>query len=156
MNNTELLSKITAKFASVTEFSPAAGYIKDVILTLAVPAGSLFNLCKELKENQELDFNYVMSLSGVDLGDKLQVVYHLYSLEKKHKLALKIELERSKPEATSVTPLWQAADWHEREAFDMFGIVFKGHPNLTRILTAEDFEGYPLRKDYAGKPDQYD
>jgi len=151
MENRELLSSIKAKFAGINELPGDEG-----LLTLAVPAGSLYNVCTELKVNHELDFDYVMCISGVDLKDKMQVVYHLYSMNNKHKVALKAELDRSSPEITSVAPLWQAADWHEREAFDMFGIVFKGHPNLTRILTEEGFIGYPLRKDYVGKPDQYD
>ncbi|MEI7903841.1 MAG: NADH-quinone oxidoreductase subunit C [Candidatus Firestonebacteria bacterium] len=156
MDNLELLSKITGKFPEVKEFLPAAGVLKDEMLAVSAPAGVILPLCTELKNNKDFDFDYVMCISGVDLKDKLQAVYHLYSLKRKHKLEIKTELDAVKPEVDSVSSLWQGADWHEREAYDMFGIVFKGHPNLTRILTAEDFEGYPLRKDYEGKPDNYD
>ena len=155
MNNPELLAKITEKFPSVAESKSAAGALPAFNLTVDVPAASIFDVCSWLKTG-EPKFDYLASLSGVDLKDKLQVVYHLYSLELKHKLILKADLGKTKPELPSVTNVWQAANWHEREAYDMFGIRFTGHPYLERILTAEGFEGYPLLKDFIAKPDQYD
>ncbi len=76
------------------------------------------------------------------------VVYHFYSLQHKHRLRLVVPVEESEAELDSLTPLWAGADWLEREVWDMFGIRFRGHPNLKRILMYEEFEGHPLRKDY--------
>jgi NADH-quinone oxidoreductase subunit C len=98
----------------------------------------------------QLQLDWLQCLSGVDyVADEMMcVVYDLWSFEKRHGLAVKVYCKRDHPHVPSVTDLWPAADWHEREAFDMLGIVFDGHPDLRRILCAEDWEGYPLRKDY--------
>jgi NADH-quinone oxidoreductase subunit C len=79
---------------------------------------------------------------------RFAVVYHFYSTDHKHRLRLVVPVEESEAELDSLTPLWSAADWLEREVWDMYGIRFSGHPNLKRILMYEEFEGYPLRKDY--------
>lgn len=86
--------------------------------------------------------------SGPPGEARFAVVYHFYSLEHKHRLRLVVPVEESEPEVDSLTPLWRGANWLEREVWDMFGIRFRGHPNLTRILMYEEFEGHPLRKDY--------
>ncbi len=114
----------------------------------------LFDICLELRDNPELDFDYLMCLTGVDFPDTLQVVYHLYSLKKKHKVVLKVSVPKDQPKVPSVERIWRSADWHEREAFDLFGIIFEGHHNLIRILLPYDWEGYPLRKDYK-EPETY-
>lgn len=96
-------------------------------------------------------FDFLSSISGVDLGvesGKMMVVYHLASIPYNFQLTLKVELDRTNPTLPTVSNTWRAADWHEREAFDLFGIVFEGHPDLRRILLPDDWEGYPLRKDY--------
>ena len=109
----------------------------------------------------ELAFEYLRCLSGVDYLDKkkttddLGVVYHLGSIEDANLLfCLKVRLERANPKVKTVEFVWRTADWHEREAWDMYGIEFEGHHNLTRILCAEDWVGHPLRKDYES-PDEY-
>ena len=79
---------------------------------------------------------------------RFEVVYHFFSLEWRHRIRLKVPVEESDPEIDSLTSLWQTANWFEREVWDMFGIRFKGHPSLKRILMYEGFDGYPLRKDY--------
>ena len=79
---------------------------------------------------------------------RFEVVYHFYSLSKNHRLRLKVPVEEKNPEVDSLTSFWASADWFEREVWDMFGIVFKGHPNLKRILMYKEFVGHPLRKDY--------
>jgi NADH-quinone oxidoreductase subunit C len=76
------------------------------------------------------------------------VLYHLYSMTHRHRVTLKVQMPREDAHVASVTALWQAADWHEREAYDLIGVVFDGHPNLTRILLPDDWEGHPLQKDY--------
>lgn len=109
----------------------------------------------------QLGFNYLACLSGVDYMDKkktttdLGVVYHLQAIpDAKLRFCLKVRLTRENPSLPTVENIWRTADWHEREAWDMFGIVFEGHHNLSRILCAEDWEGHPLRKDYVS-PDTY-
>ena len=118
-----------------------------------------------LKEDPEFDFNVLMDLSAVDYlafegpdptrpyvitgkGPRFEVVYHLYSFEKNHRLRIKIPVEEKDAVLPSIISLWPAADWYEREVWDMFGIRFIGHPNLKRILMYEEFVGHPLRKDY--------
>jgi NADH-quinone oxidoreductase subunit C len=97
-------------------------------------------------------YNFLSDLTGVDLGvdknPRFQVIYHLYSISTHKRLRLKVNLPPDNPTVESVTPVWKTADWFEREAFDLFGITFINHPNLTRILLPDQFEGYPLRKDY--------
>jgi NADH-quinone oxidoreductase subunit C len=103
-----------------------------------------------LRTDAALQFDWLRCLSGVDYAadGRLCVVYDLWSFEHRHDLAVKVFTPRSSPVVRSVADLWPAADWHEREAFDLLGIVFEGHPDLRRILLADDWEGHPLRKDY--------
>lgn len=104
-----------------------------------------------LHDNQELQFDSLVLLSGVDevKANLLSVYYHIESTSIKHKIVLKVVTDRSNPEINSVTSVWKCADWHEREAYDMYGIKFTNHPDLRRILMPYDWEaGYPLRKDY--------
>ena len=120
---------------------------------------------KFLRDNEELKFDSLMCLSGVDdtngekikdddglvtiKGGTLSVYYHLHSVELKHKITLKTSALREEPKVHSVENVWKCADWHEREAYDMYGIEFLNHPDLRRILMPYDWEaGYPLRKDY--------
>jgi NADH-quinone oxidoreductase subunit C len=97
-----------------------------------------------------LRLDWLQCLSGVDYvaDNKMACVYDLWSFEHRHMIAIKVLTPRDAPSIPSVADLWSAADWHEREAFDMFGIDFPGHPDLRRILCADDWEGFPLRKDY--------
>lgn len=118
------------------------------VSTLLVRADSLVNICTFLKENPRLEFDYLMSLSAVDWPDRFDVVYHLYSIQNRHYVTLKVRLDRKNPVIPSVVSVWKAADWQEREVYDMFGIAFEGHPDLRRILLIDEWEGFPLRKDY--------
>jgi NADH-quinone oxidoreductase subunit C len=108
-----------------------------------------------LKNESDLDFDYLMCISSYDKGDgKIYgVAYNLFSTTKNHYLEVRVETEDGKS-IPSVVSLWQTANWHEREAFDMMGIQFKGHPDLKRILLSDDWEGHPLRKKYK-EPDYY-
>lgn len=104
-----------------------------------------------LHDNEKLNFDSLINLSGVDeiKANVLSVYYHLESTSLKHKLILKVSTDRNNPVVASVTEIWKSANWHEREAYDMFGIKFLNHPDLRRILMPYDWEaGYPLRKDY--------
>ena len=100
------------------------------------------------KSDERLQFDYLSCLSGVDYKGKLGVVYHLYSMTHKHKIVLKVEVPTDAPNVPSVESIWKTANWHEREAFDLLGIHFVGHPDQRRILLPDDWEGHPLRKDY--------
>ncbi len=101
-----------------------------------------------LKNHMELKLNYLRNLSGVDMETHMEVAYHLISLETKREYCVKIKTNRETPSIPSVTPVWPTANWNEREAYDLFGIDFPGHPDLRRIMMADDWVGYPLRKDY--------
>ena len=118
------------------------------VSTLTVKANEIVYICAFLKEDAELRFDYLMSLSAVDWPDRFDVVYHLYSIPHRHYVTLKVKVDKQKPLVPSVTSVWKAANWQEREVYDMFGIEFDGHPDLRRILLEPDWEGFPLRKDY--------
>ncbi len=101
-----------------------------------------------LKEDPAFAFDYLRVLSFVDYKTELEVVYQFYSFRNEHQIAIRVKTDREKAEVPSVAGLWKAADWNEREAYDLMGIHFEGHPDLRRILLPDDWAGYPLRKDY--------
>lgn len=123
-------------------------------LTLKVAAESFGKVAAYLAKDDHLGFDSLMCLSGMDLGEELQVVYHLFSIKHKHKVTLKVNVPKDSPKVPSVEGIWSTAGWHEREAFDLFGIEFEGHSDLRRILMPEDWVGHPLRKDYQA-PKEY-
>jgi NADH-quinone oxidoreductase subunit C len=110
------------------------------------------DICRYLHDDPDIFLDYLVDLCGVDyLGKKdvrFEVVYHLYSIKHRHAIRLKAEVPEDDPSIDSVMPVWAGVNWHERECYDMFGIIFEGHPDLRRILLPEDWEGHPLRKDY--------
>ena len=108
-----------------------------------------------LKNESKLNFDYLMCISAYDKGDSkvYGAAYNFYSTVNNHYLEVRVEAEDG-TSIPSVVELWKTADWHEREAYDMMGLKFEGHPDLKRILLSEDWEGYPLRKDYK-EPDYY-
>ena len=117
--------------------------------TILVNSESVFEVCRFLNCTAGLDFDYLANLTGADYLDYLEVVYHLVSMKHNHSIVLKARCyDRQNPTMPSVTPIWRGADFQEREAYDMLGIRFEGHPNLKRILLWEGFEGYPLRRDF--------
>src|SRR5512143_1489236 len=102
-----------------------------------------------LRDDSASQFDTLCLLTGMDYtGGKLGVVYHLASISLGHKIVLKVDVTADSPHVPSVESVWKTANWHEREAFDMIGILFDGHPDLRRILMPDDWEGHPLRKDY--------
>ncbi len=118
---------------------------------LIVPVSHLEPVMKFLHEDERCYFDMLSCLTGVDLGeeaDAMEVIYHLNSIPKKKSLALMVQIDRKQPVVPSVANIWRTADWHEREAYDLLGIQFEGHPDLRRILLPNDWEGHPLRKDY--------
>jgi NADH-quinone oxidoreductase subunit C len=133
--------KIAAQFPdAVIESNDQAVVIKsEYLLTVA----------DYLKNNPEMAFNYLTDLTSVDYLDYFEVVYRLTSLDHNHSLVIKIRCyDRENPEVPSITGIWKGANLMEREIFDLMGIRFTGHPNLTRIFMWEGFTGHPLRKDY--------
>ncbi|HDX9659064.1 TPA: NADH-quinone oxidoreductase subunit C, partial [Bacillus toyonensis] len=120
---------------------------KDVP-TLVVDPSKYYEVMELLRFHEELAFDYMSELHATDFVTHMEVYVHLFSYGKKQSVAVKVKLDREVPQVESVTALWKGADWPEREAYDLLGIVFKGHPNLTRILMPDDWVGYPLRKDY--------
>lgn len=122
-------------------------------LTISVEKNSIVKVAEFLRDDNDLAFDFLSDVCGVDrtaIDNKntFEVVYHLYSLKRNHRVRLKVQLPASEPKIDTVTNVWKTADWHEREAYDMFGIIFEGHPDLRRILMPEEFKGHPLRKDY--------
>jgi NADH-quinone oxidoreductase subunit C len=135
---------------------------------VVVEPADLVEVCRFLRDDPRLRFELLNCITGVDYLEPdpkkapkagfephLEVVYHLSSFTHRHRLVVKVLLPRWKdnkagqlPEVPSVVPLWRTADWHEREVYDLSGVWFTGHPDLRRILTSEDWEGHPLRKDY--------
>jgi NADH-quinone oxidoreductase subunit C len=117
--------------------------------TLIADPSKIVDLCRYLKESEK--FIRLSAVTAVDWypeEPRFEVVYHLHSLERNNRLRVKCRLGGIDPVIDSVTSVWRGADWYEREVYDMFGIQFRGHPNLVRILMPTDWEGYPLRKDY--------
>jgi NADH-quinone oxidoreductase subunit C len=119
---------------------------------VVVAAESLLDVARRLKTHPDLAFDNLMNLAAVDWPKesppRLEVVYHLLSYRHEHTFGVKVHLSREEPCVDSVEGLWPVANWHEREAFDLFGIAFRGHSDLRRILLPDDWSGYPLRKDW--------
>lgn len=111
---------------------------------LQVLPSNLLEVGRFLRDQCELDL--LLSCAGVDWKDRLESVYHIYSTRRHQYVALKVTAESGR--SPSLTPVWSAADWHERESYDLIGIHYEGHPNLSRILMPDDWLGHPLRKDY--------
>lgn len=118
------------------------------VLELTVNYPYVLEVLTAVKNFADVPCDFLHDLAGMDLEDYLEVVYQLSSLRGPQRLRIIAAVERENPVIDSATSLWKGADFLEREAFDMFGIQFRGHPNLKRIYMWDDFEGHPLRKDY--------
>ena len=123
--------------------------------TFLVPREDLLEVCRWLRDTPEFEMAYLPFVSAIDWPDRFDVVYRLASLSLGHALTLKVALPKDDARIPTVTELWRGADWHEREAYDLFGIVFDGHPNLRRIMMSADWKGHPLRKDYVYEDPQW-
>jgi len=120
-------------------------------LTVVVPKEKIVDICRYLKDDPELRYDFLSDLCGIDMYTPTQrfgVIYNLYSLSSNHRFRLKTYAEEDDPKVPTVTGVWGTANWHEREAYDMFGIIFEGHPDLRRMYMPEEFEFHPLRKDF--------
>jgi NADH-quinone oxidoreductase subunit C len=121
-----------------------------------VPPDRIAEVARFCKTDPELFFDCLSNLSGVDYPKRgaIQVVYHLYSYRHRHGFVLKVDAVRDDPQVVSVAGVWSHAEWQEREAYDLLGVVFQGHPDLRRLLMPEDWPGHPLRKDFV-EPQEY-
>lgn len=146
MTPTQIADRLTGTFGTeITAALPDDGHPR-----VHVDAGSWRTIADHLAREPDLAFDFLACISAVDYvaDNQLAAVYELYSMRHRHWFAVKVYVDRDHPAIPSVADIWPAADWHEREAFDLMGIVFDGHPDLRRILLPEDWDGHPLRKDY--------
>ncbi len=137
----DLQEKFNGTIKSVSEFRGET--------TLLVETSEIVKVCQYLKETH--GFNYCADICGADRfteEERFEVIYNLTNLDKHLRLRLKVRVGEENPVVPSVTGVWKAANWHERETYDMYGIRFEGHPDLRRMYMPEDFEYYPLRKDF--------
>lgn len=144
-------SFVRTRFAdTIEEITEAIGEV-----TLIAKREGLVSLMTYLRDEPSLRFNYLSDIGGVDLGEfaslRFAVAYQLYSLEKNHRLRVKVFLDEDDARLPTMWNVWKAANWLEREIYDMFGVTFDGHPDLRRILMPADYEGHPLRKDFPTK-----
>jgi len=164
MSGQDLLSRLKQKLGDKITGSN----LQAIDPWIEVAPSGLVEVCRFLRDDATLQFNFLNCITVVDYLEKdpkkaakvdfaphLEVLYHLSSIPKKHTLVLKVMLPRWKddipgqlPELPTVNEVWRTADWHEREVYDLSGVLFIGHPDMRRILCPEDWDGYPLRKDY--------
>ena len=142
MNNEELKLKIT-------ELVPS-GIFEDggEWVTVFVDAKSWKEIALQLRSDEALSFDYLFCLTCVDWKTHFTMVYHLTSTNHRHTLVVKSKLDRNNPEIETVSDTWRTAEFHEREVYDLFGVKFLNHPDLRRLLLTDEWEGWPLRKDY--------
>ncbi|NLT65556.1 MAG: NADH-quinone oxidoreductase subunit C [Acidobacteria bacterium] len=144
MNAQEIAALLTEKFGGRIIESKSDGINPYSI----VDPAAILEISRFLCSDERLALDHLELLGGADYKDRIEVVYVLYSMKHHHRYTVKCRLPRENPSLQTVESVWKVANWHEREAFDMFGIVFEGHSDLRRILCPDDWEGYPLRKDY--------
>ena len=140
----ELLALVAEQ---LSEYSPELGLMAD-LPQITVEPEHISGVCWQLKQDPALDFKMLLCLSCVDYEDRFQMVYFLQSLQHEQTLVIKTDLDHDAPSLPSVTEVWAAAEWYEREAHDLFGVAFEGNPDLSPLLLYEGFEGYPGRKEF--------
>ena len=153
MSFEDIKQLLTDKFGAEIIVGEETGGLQPALL---IEPGKIAEVCLELRDNPSTYFDFLSCLSGIDHGiddGRFGVVYHLASIPYQTQLVLKISKpgsrdEENLPSFPSITSVYRGADWHEREAYDMMGIFFENHPDLRRILLPDDWEGFPLRKDY--------
>lgn len=139
----KLKSRFTDAILEVSEFRDE--------LTVVVPKDRIVEICRYLKEDPQLLFELLADVCGIDMytpSKRFGVIYNLYSLKNRNRIRLKVFIEEDDLKVPTMTGVFGTANWHERETYDMFGIVFEGHPDLRRIYMPDDFEYFPLRKDF--------
>jgi len=151
MTPKEICGKLADKLGLVLDFKEEAG---DP--WASIPADKWQRACRIARDEPELSLNFLRSLCGVDRPDDgvIEIVAHLFSYKHRHAFVMHTRTDRSAPKLESVSGIWPAAIWHERETYDLFGVDFPGNPDLRRILLPEDWVGHPLLKDYE-EPESY-
>ncbi len=144
------LARDLAPIAQITGQAVAPQTLKGDYLSLTVDSTNLVAVSRFLRD--QLNFDLLSCISGVDMLDHLETVYHLRSITRNQLLQIKVRLDHEKPEVDSVVSVWPTANWLERETYDLFGIRFAGHPDLRRMLLDDDFEGHPLLKSFHQVP----
>lgn len=147
------MDKIVDREALVGELNQKFGNCAEIFedntnQSIKVKPDKIVEVMQELRDNPKYELNLIMNLSSVEYPENFTMLYHLNSLTYKHKLTVKVEVDKVTPQVPSIISVWKAADVMEREVYDLMGISFTGHPNLKRILLADDFVGHPLRKDF--------
>ncbi len=144
MEQQALSDAISAKFSGVSAGKSGAD------LEIKAPLADFRALMEWLHNDAALSFDYPMCQTAVDWPNekKITAIYHLYSMAHAHKVVVKVDLDRENPKVPTVSDLWRGCEWFERETYDMFGVIFEGHPDLRRIMLTDDWVGWPLRKDY--------
>ncbi|MBI4518034.1 MAG: NADH-quinone oxidoreductase subunit C [Deltaproteobacteria bacterium] len=152
MDATAIHQRLSARFGN--QVGECDSQAKDP--AIAVLPEAIVPVCEFLKTEPELAFDALSNESGVDYKARgvIQVVYHLYSYRHRHKIVLKVDAPRDRPVIPTVESVWKAANWLEREIYDLLGVTFAGHCDLRRLLMPEDWVGYPLRKDFV-EPEEY-
>jgi NADH-quinone oxidoreductase subunit C len=153
MSFEEIKALLVERFGAEVIAGEETGGLQPALL---IEPGHIAKVCLELRNNPATYFDFLSSLTGVDYGIEAMrfgVVYHLASIPFKTQLTLKVSVQNDRdlnnlPSFPSISSVYRTADWHEREAYDLVGIFFEGHPDLRRILLPDDWEGFPLRKDY--------
>jgi NADH-quinone oxidoreductase subunit C len=142
----EIATRLQAAFPDAVVEVKSEGVVQP---SVKVAPGKLRDVALALRSDPDFSFDYLMCLSGVDLGkETLGVVYHLSSMTHRHKITVRTDVPASEPRVPTVSDIWPTANWHEREAWDLVGVIFMNHPDLRRILLPEDYPGHPLRKDF--------
>lgn len=144
------LARDLAPIAQITGKALEPQTLKGDFLSLEIDRTNLVAVCRFLRD--QLSFDLLSCISGVDMLDHLESVYHLRSLTRDQLLQIKVRLDNEKPEVESVVSVWPTANWLERETYDMYGIRYAGHPDLRRMLLDDDFEGHPLLKSFHPVP----
>lgn len=146
----ELLNKVNDKLNAQFPGSVISAEMLYDYPVFTIKTSEIHEVLKFLKEDVELNFHFLTDLTGMQTEDEKQlgVIYHLHNMPKNFRIRLKTFMDINKPEVASVTDLWDGANWMERETFDFFGVRFKGHPNLKRILNVDEMDIFPMRKEY--------
>lgn len=146
----ELLNKVNEKLKVNFEADILSAEMLYDYPVFTVNKDKAHDILKFLKEDEELNFHFLTDLCGMQTVDEKQlgVIYHLHNMPKNYRIRLKTFFDINKPEIETATDLWPAANWMERETYDFFGVKFKGHPNLKRILNVDEMDIFPLRKEY--------
>jgi NADH-quinone oxidoreductase subunit C len=154
----ELLNKVSEKINEKFQGSIEASELPFNFPTLTIAKEHIHDVLSLLRKDADMDFHFLTDLTGIQSQDEKQlgVIYHLHNLPKNMRVRIKTWFPIDKPEIPTATDLWDGANWMERETFDFYGVKFKGHPNLKRILNVDEMDIFPLRKEFPLEDQQRD